>query len=63
MVKVTCACGNLVADHHCYEHTDDYKRIVSATLAAKMNELQIENSVNIQDISDRINAEKINLRT
>ncbi|XP_065221167.1 protein shuttle craft [Planococcus citri] len=63
MVKVTCACGNLVADHNCYEHADDYRRIVSATLAAKMNELQLENSVNIHDISDKINAEKVNLRT
>lgn len=53
----------MVESHHCYDHTDDYRRIVSSNFAAKMNELRIENSINIQDITEKINAEKINLRT
>lgn len=63
MVKVTCACGNLTASHYCYEHSNDYRRIISATLAAKMSELQLDNSVNISDINEKVNAQTINLRT
>ena len=62
-MTVTCACGNNVAQHPCYEHTDDYRRIVAATLASKMSELQINNSVGIGDVNEKITAQMVNLRT
>ena len=62
-VTVTCACGNIVAQHPCYEHTDDYRRIIAATLANKMSELQMNSSVNIGDVNEKITAQMVNLRT
>ena len=62
-VTVTCACGNIVAQHLCNDHVDDYRRIAEAALVSKMSESQITNSVTNGEMKNGITAQMINFRT